>query len=306
MESTKESKDLVEKHFIAFPDIAADVINALLYEGDAVVQAERLLPASTETLYSAGGEGKLRNQYEDLAKYEIRNGRVSTIYLFANQSAVDYRMILRGAGYIGGVYREQYEGKHPNLAPVVEMVLYWGRKRWNGARSLRHMFRRRKIPPEVWKHVDDIRLRVWEMRYLPPEMRERFTSDMRIVLDYLAEGEGYRSDRPVTHKEALVKMLRVLSGDSDVTDTAKILQEMNIREEDEITMCELFDQYIRKGRAEGREEGREEGRAEGIKIFILDNLEEGKSGETIVEKLCRRFSLDACAAQAYYNTYANV
>ncbi|MDE7254196.1 MAG: Rpn family recombination-promoting nuclease/putative transposase [Acetatifactor sp.] len=298
MESTEESKDLVEKHFMAFPDIAADVINALLYEGDTVVRAESLLPASTETLYSAGGEGRLRNQYEDLAKYEMHDGKVSAIYLFANQSTVDYRMVLRGAGYIGGVYREQYEGKHPDPAPVVEMVLYWGRKHWNSARSLRHMFRRKKLSPRIWRHVDDIRLHVWEMRYLPPETRERFTSDMRIVLDYLAEGEGYRSDRPVVHKEALVKMLRVLSGDGDVTDTAEILREMNIREEDEITMCELFDQYIRKGRAEGREEG--------IKNFILDNLEEGKSGETIVEKLCRRFSLDAGTARTYYNTYANV
>ena len=143
MESTKESKDLVEKHFMAFPDIAADVINALLYKGDAVVRAESLLPAATETLYSTGGERTLHNQYEDLAKYEMRDGRVSAIYLFANQSTVDYRMVLRGAGYVGGVYREQYEGKHPDPAPVVEMVLYWGRRRWNGARSLCHMFRRR-------------------------------------------------------------------------------------------------------------------------------------------------------------------
>ncbi|MDE7252412.1 MAG: Rpn family recombination-promoting nuclease/putative transposase [Acetatifactor sp.] len=266
MESTKESKDLVEKHFVAFPDVAADIINALLYGGDVVVRPENLLPASTETLYSGGEKGTLHNQYEDLAKYEIRNGKVSTIYLFANQSAVDYRMVLRGAGYIGGVYREQYEGKHLGLAPVVEMVLYWGRKRWNGARSLRHMFRSKKIPPEVWKHVDDIRLRMWEMRYLSTEMRERFTSDMRIVLDYLAEGEGYRSDRPVVHKEALIKMLRVLGGDRNVADTIEILQEMNITEEDEITVCELFDQYIRKGHKEGHKEGHAEGVKEGFKL----------------------------------------
>ncbi|MCM1091765.1 MAG: hypothetical protein NC413_13045 [Muribaculum sp.] len=102
-------------------------------------------------------------------------------------------------------------------------------------------------------------------------------------------------------------MLRVFSGDNDVTDTEKILQEMDIREEDEISMCELFDQYIRKGRTEGleqgRQEGRREGREEGIRIFILDNMEEGKSSEIIVEKLCRRFSLEAGSAQAYYNTY---
>ncbi|MCM1089288.1 MAG: Rpn family recombination-promoting nuclease/putative transposase [Butyrivibrio sp.] len=303
MESTKESKDLVEKNFMAFPDIAADVINALLYEGTKVVQAESLLPASTETLYSGGGEGKLRNQYEDLAKYEMQDGRVSVVYLFANQSTVDYRMVLRGAGYVGGVYREQYEGKHPDVAPVIEIVLYWGTGQWNAARDLHQMFRRKKISSEVWQYVDDIKLRVWEMRHLPPEIRELFNSDMRIVLDYLAEGESYRSDRPVVHKEALVKMLRVLSGDGDVTDTEKILQEMDIREEDEITMCELFDQYIRKGRTEGLAQGHREGREEGIRIFILDNMEEGKSSETIVEKLCRRFSLDMGSAQAYYNTY---
>ena len=47
------------------------------------------------------------------------------------------------------------------------------------------------------------------------------------------------------------------------------LQKQGIREEDEISMCELFDQYERKGREEGKQEGieagRREGRNEGIK-----------------------------------------
>lgn len=38
-------------------------------------------------------------------------------------------------------------------------------------------------------------------------------------------------------------------------DTARILEEMSIKEEDEITMCEWFDQYTRRGRKEGMEEG---------------------------------------------------
>ena len=54
----------------------------------------------------------------------------------------------------------------------------------------------------------------------------------------------------------------------------------------------------------GLEKGGEKAREEVIKIFILDNIEEGKSGETIVEKLCRRFSLDAGLALEYYNTYS--
>lgn len=70
-----------------------------------------------------------------------------------------------------------------------------------------------------------------------------------------AEREGYCSDRKIVHKAALVKLLRALSGDGDVTDTEEELERLGIREEDEVRVCELFDQYTRKGRREGRKEG---------------------------------------------------
>ncbi len=94
---------------------------------------------------------------------------------------------------------------------------------------------------------------------LSKETRERFTSDMRIVVDYLAEGNSYRSDRKIVHKEALINMLCSLSGDFDFEETKMFMKEMNIREGDELMACELFDQYIRKGKAEGKAEGRREG-----------------------------------------------
>lgn len=48
-------------------------------------------------------------------------------------------------------------------------------------------------------------------------------------------------------------------------DVEEWLQKQGIREEDEISMCELFDQYERKGREEGKQEGIAAGRNEGIK-----------------------------------------
>jgi O-methyltransferase involved in polyketide biosynthesis len=74
---------------------------------------------------------------------------------------------------------------------------------------------------------------------------------MRIVVDYLAEGEGYCSDRKIKHKAALIKMIKVLSGEADIEDIGEWLKEQGIREEDDVTVCELFDQYERKGREEG-------------------------------------------------------
>lgn len=90
---------------------------------------------------------------------------------------------------------------------------------------------------------------------------------MRIVVDFLAEGNTYRSNRKIKHKSALIKMIKVLSGGKNIEDIDEWLMKQGIREEDEVTVCELFEQYERKGRAEGREEGKIEGKAEGENRF---------------------------------------
>lgn len=251
-----EANDIVTKNFESYADVAADIINALLHEGMQKIESEELLTSPTESFYPDRGN-RLYNQLEDVAKYHMIDGLPGAMYLFANQTKVDKGMLLRKAGYVGGEYRRQYEKQNKGLYPVVQLVLYWGKNQWKGADDLRQLIDKGegKIAETTWKYVDNIQLHVWEMRYLSGEMRERFHSDMRIVLDYLAEGNTYRSQQKVVHKEATIKMLRVLSGDTNIEDTEEILKEMDIREEDEITMCELFDQYTRRGREEGREEG---------------------------------------------------
>lgn len=107
MKGTEEKKDIVEKAFVSFPDITADVINVLLYRGKEIVDAQDLWAGPTETVYQ--GWEKLRNQYEDLCKYELADGKIKLMYLIANQSKTDSRMLFRKAGYVGGIYREQYE-----------------------------------------------------------------------------------------------------------------------------------------------------------------------------------------------------
>ena len=70
-------------------------------------------------------------------------------------------------------------------------------------------------------------------------------------------------------------MINVLSGEEDSATESAVLKEMNIREEDEITMCELFEQYVRMGKREGRQEGRREERQSGIKALIITCIELG-------------------------------
>ena len=253
MAGTEEKKDLVEKEFIGFPDVTADIINVLLYQGKREIVPGDLCPGPTETIYQ--GQEKLRSQYEDLCKYEIKDGHIRVMYLIANQSRTDSKIALRKAGYVGGAYREQYEGKVKDTFPVIELVLYWGSAKWRDHVSIRQLFWKRKLPLEIWKYIDEIRVPIFGMRNLPEETRKLFQSDMRIVADYLALGDGYRSQQKIVHKAALIKMIKVLSGELETDDIEKWMEEQGIREEDEITVCELFDQYVRQGRNEGRKYG---------------------------------------------------
>ena len=80
-------------------------------------------------------------------------------------------MLLRKAGYVGGEYRRQYEKQNRGWYPVVELVLYWGKSRWKGADSIRQLMDR----GSGRKYVDNMQLHVWEMRYLPQEVRGAFS-----------------------------------------------------------------------------------------------------------------------------------
>ena len=105
--------------------------------------------------------------------------------------------------------------------------------------------------------------------------------------DYLAEGNAYRSDRKVIHKEATIKMLLVLSGDKNVDDTEEILKALDIAEEDEISMCELFDQYTRRGISQGISQGISKGIIIMCKDFNAtyeDTLQKLKNKLNISEK----------------------
>ena len=152
------------------------------------------------------------------------------------------------------------------------------------------MFKNRNYSGKVLSYIDDLKLHVFEMRKLPKKIRNLFQSDMRIVVDYLAEGNGYRSDQKVVHKEALIKFLRTLSGEENVEDTSECLQKMGVKEEDEITVCELFDQYTRQGRQEGIKEG--------IQALIVTCKELGADFDRTEDKVKQRFHLsDADAAE---------
>ncbi len=267
-------KDLAAKQFEHSPEVFADIINALVFEGEQMVLPKDLQPAPTESLYPAAN-GILRNQYNDVSKYEMRNGRIVIQYTLENQARPDYKILLRKAGYEGAIYRRQYEEK--DTFPAITLVLYWGNAPWHSGSDLYRFFRRKKIHRMARKYIDNICLHMYSMRTLPLEIRQRFQSDMRVVVDYLAEGKEYEpTEQEIVDVDGTLRMLHALTGETDFIKNIKGLQERQ-RRGGRVTMCEVVDKFVQRGREQGIKEGIKEGIREGMK----EGLEKGMWEEKI-------------------------
>lgn len=101
------------------------------------------------------------------------------------------------------------------------------------------------------ERVDDVKLEVYHMNKLSAEIRERFTSDMGFVVDYLNEGSfERRKDQKIIHMEALCEMMEALTEDTRFKELAEKMTERQ-REGKEITMCEYIDMLEARGEARG-------------------------------------------------------
>lgn len=82
-------------------------------------------------------------------------------------------------------------------------------------------------------------------------VRERFTSDLGFVVDYLNEGSfEKRRNQKIIHVEALCEMMEALTGDVRFTDQVEELLKRQ-KEGEEIVMCEYIDMLEARGEARG-------------------------------------------------------
>lgn len=290
-------KDLAAKQFEQSPEVFADIVNALVFEGKQVVFPKDLKPAPTESLYLAAN-GALHNQYNDVSKYEMRNGRIALQYTLENQSGPDYRIVLRKAGYEGAVYRQQYDGE--DTYPVITLVLYWGDRVWNGGLDLYHFFRKKRIHGMVRKYIDNVRVHVYPMKRLSEQVRQRFRGDMKIVVDYLAEGKKYEpTDQKIVDVAGTMRMLHALTGEIYFINNMEKLEAVQKRG-GKVTMCEVVDKFVQRGREQGIKEGIKEEKNRCATAFVRETVMQKQSKEYITGILQTCFQLKEEEADNLY------
>ena len=181
-------KDIAEKILLSYEDVFADIVNALLFKGERIIQMEDLVDQAPRAAYKA--DGKVREMERDVAKRWLKKDIRIACIGFENESNADSDMVLRVYGYDGAEYRTQLlkENLFNLRYPVVILVLYFGYKHhWDAPIWLHEAV----DIPEIFKpYVSDIRINVFEIAYLTDELLGYFHSDFKRE-DYPMEYDEY-------------------------------------------------------------------------------------------------------------------
>ena len=274
-------KDATEKTLESYADVFADIVNVLLFEGQPLIVPEDLRDALPRSVYKA--DGKLHEQERDTAKFWL-SGQIRIALLgLENQTEIEEDMALRVISYDGAAYRDQMncdqKGKPKERYPVVTLVLYFGyQKHWDKPLSLKE---RLDIPKELEPYVNDYRVNLFEIAWLPDETIAKFRSDFRFVADYFSQRRKNRQYKaPEGELKHVKEVLELLSA---VTQDTRFMDAYNKRIEEGRAVN--MEAWIDEAESRGREEGKSE--------MVLEMLREKQPLDLIAK--VSKFSLEKIA-----------
>ena len=236
-------KDITEKTLEDYADVFADIVNVLLFDGEQRVLPEDLVDTRARSQFKAD-DGVLHEQERDVVK-RWKHGKIVIALLgLENQTKPDANMPLRVFSYEGANYKSQLlDGEENSFYPVITLVLYFGKQRWEKARSL---YEKLEVPEELRPYVNDFSINVFEISYLSEEQLAMFRSDFGVVAEYFVRSRtdpGYKPKKKVIkHVDAFLKMMKAVTGDHRYEEVRK-----SVRKGVSITMCEVLDYREKRG-----------------------------------------------------------
>ena len=259
-------------HFSAF-------CNAILHGGKDIIHYDQLAPwQSEETTFIADDEDILdiKRQRDAIKKADI-NGCYAIIGL-ESQGYVDYTMALRVPIYDLLNYYNQYKnllkGKKPKkLIPVTTIVLYVGEKKWTGAKSLKEMMQ--KIPKEMEKYVNDWKLIFIDIKEIDTKLiKDEETRNMiEAVKEIYSIEKGKKIESLKLTKEAAITAAAITKNEW-LIEKAK-----EIKEREELDMCEALERYAKAYKDEGELVGKRQ------TVLQLLTKKLGQLSNAIIQKI---------------------
>ena len=127
-------KDHVLKDFFSYPMRFADFMNALFFDGHAIIHPSDLHPLDSREIFIGDFLSKERT-HDVIMMWERKD--FQAILILEAQSCVDFTMASRTLLYDALVYNMQDRRfKNHMLMPVMSVVLFHGEGKWNAVTSL--------------------------------------------------------------------------------------------------------------------------------------------------------------------------
>lgn len=204
-------KDISQKILEDKPDVFADIVNGLCFNGREIIKADELQDITSLAAYD--DKKKYRYIQRDITKL-WKKGIFNIACLgIENQISKDNTMPLRVIAYDGAQYKIQVNDKVSNYYPVITLVLYFGKTKWKKPRRLFDLF---EVSQELTPFTNDYKINLFDISHMSTKEISVFKSDFWHVADYFSQiNETKRyvpSKTRLTHPEETFKLMSFLTG----------------------------------------------------------------------------------------------
>lgn len=311
--------DIATKQYMSHRDVIADVFNFYIYDGRQVIKPEKLQKIDTaEVAVPYGNDAeiavqKLRDNImlwtmamDDKAAYAVLG--------IENQDKIHYAMAVKNMLYDALQYAKQVEEakrsyrnglnkkriklnseeflsglkKADRLMPVITLVVYFGDKDWDGAKSIHEMLS--VDDDELLSYVPNYKINLIEPAKISDEDYDKFKTDVGSVLQFIKhqsdeDGSWIKGKTRFKHveKEA-VELINLITG-SKITGEEK---------EEVVDMCRAWENSINNAMREGMREGELKGKIEILyeecNMSIHDIARKVSKPEEYVREVIRKMS----------------
>ena len=204
-------KDILLKDYFT-PDIFADAINAILYDGKSVVTPEKMRTIDIETQHVEDENGNVTadTRLRDSAKIVEVDDAIYCLFAIEHQSVEDYTMPLRIMEYDVREYLRQVKsnkGVQIQIKPIITIVMYWKADKWNQPVSVKDMFDKNTVrwleDNGLGGYIQDYRMHLFEPCAAKEEKFEKFKTELKDVIAYVKYSKSTENYVFIDGKERL-------------------------------------------------------------------------------------------------------
>lgn len=257
----------------------ADLFNGAVFQGEQIVEAERLEPDKKEAKeLISSKDGKLNNieRNRDIVM-KWKDGVNLAILACENQEKIHYAMPIRTMLYDGLSYAEQIRQlrkknkmsdsdeflsgmrKEDKLIPIFTLIFYYGDKAWDGSKDIYGLLEEPtnpKVKEALIQFVPNYHINVLDINQLQDV--SQYKTDLQVVFGMLKCRKEKEKIKKYVQENAdyfhhvdidTYNVLRVL------LKAEKQLEKIKEKGKEEINMCEalqgIFDDGVEKGKEQG-------------------------------------------------------